>query len=94
MGDFAKLKVARELPPAGRYTDRATALFQMLAGARIIECGAPDDDDAKIEGGGLIIDFVPAGAAEPRRVVFGFNESGMWVEYDGPLNLSSPSSGE
>jgi hypothetical protein len=44
--------------------------------------GAPHGEHLSIEGGGLAIDFVAAGSTEARRVVFGFNGNGMWVEFD------------
>jgi hypothetical protein len=36
-----------------------------------------------IEGGGLIIDYTARNETAVRRVVFGFNELGMWVEWEG-----------
>ena len=88
MGDFSSLKVARELPPTGGYTERAEALFEGLCGATIVEIGAPDEENTKIEGGGLIIDFIPKSSDQVRRAIFGFNDRGMWVEYDGPITPS------
>ena len=41
------------------------------------------DGAGGVEGGGLVIEYVPPGAATPRRVVFGFNELALWVEYLG-----------
>lgn len=90
MRDLSALTVARELPPAGHYTDRAHPLFQRLCGATILEMGTPVEDDPRIEGGGLIIDYMRAGETTPQRVVFGFNEAGMWVEFEGPLTPSNP----
>ena len=34
-----------------------------------------------IEGGGLVIDYTPEGESIPSRVVFGFNELSLWVEF-------------
>lgn len=82
MGDFSKLQIARELPPAGDYTDRASDLFEAMVGARIVDIGAPFGGDRRIEGGGLVVEFIPAGDTAKRRVVFGFNEGGMWIEFD------------
>jgi hypothetical protein len=50
-----------------------------LIGATIVAFGAaaPECD---LEGGGLIIDYVPAGEAIPKRIVLAFTELGMWVE--------------
>ena len=86
--DFAKLQVATGLPPAGHYIDRAEPVIMALRGARILAVGAADDEDIEIEGGGLVIDFESA-EVSARRVVFGFNECGMWVEYYGPLHSKS-----
>jgi len=49
-----------------------------LVGARIVAVGTSSE---RIEGGGLIIDYVRPREDKKRRVVFGFNEVGMWVEY-------------
>ena len=38
-----------------------------------------------IEAAGLVIDYMPRGATSPRRVALGFNEQGMWVEYQGEI---------
>jgi hypothetical protein len=77
------MPVAAELPPAGHYTERAHELFMSLRGAKIVACGAPVDP-AAVEGGGLIIDFIPDGSDTVRRVVFAFTELGMWIEFYGP----------
>ena len=89
MSDFAKITISRELPPAGHYTDRGVELLKSMCGARIIDIGAADGDSISIEGGGFVIDFVADGSIRPRRVVFGFNERGMWIEYEG--HISPPS---
>lgn len=80
--DFKTLEVDPRLPHSvgGGYGDDARALFKSMQDARIVTIGAPDTD--QIEGGGLVIDFIAAGDTAVRRVVFGFNECGMWVEYD------------
>lgn len=63
------------------YPDGAEALFKRLTGARILQIGSPDDGD--LEGGGLVIDYVPEGATDRHRVVLAFNELGMWVVHEG-----------
>jgi hypothetical protein len=88
MVDYAKIEISGELPPAGDYTEREHSLFARLVGAKIVACGAPVDADA-VEGGGFVIDYIPAGSGAVHRVVFGFTELGMWVEFDG-LKDSSP----
>jgi hypothetical protein len=47
---------------------------------RSLQIDAPSEDG--IEGGGLIIDYSRPESRVTERLVFGFNESGMWVEFD------------
>ena len=81
--DYRALTVVGALPLARFYPEGASELFDHMTGARILAIGGPAEGD--IEGGGLVLDYVPAGADNPHRAVFAFNESGMWVEFDGPL---------
>lgn len=47
-----------------------------MAGARIVRFGTIPDRE--VDGGGLVIDYLPiAGGA--KRCVFAFSEEGMWV---------------
>lgn len=73
----------RALPRASFYPEGDGETFERLTGARILAIGGAAEGD--IEGGGLVLDYQPAASDEARRVVFGFNESGMWVEFEGPL---------
>ncbi len=59
---------------------RRGATFPLdIIGAVIVDFGAaPPECD--LEGGGLIIDYIPKGAADSKRLVLAFNECGMWVE--------------
>src|SRR3954466_13637652 len=50
-----------------------------IIGATIVSFGAAPQE-ADIEGGGLIIDYMPKGATEAKRLALGFNELEMWVE--------------
>jgi hypothetical protein len=34
----------------------------------------------RIEGGGLVLEYRPHGSRETKRIVFAFNDEGMWVE--------------
>jgi hypothetical protein len=54
-----------------------------MAGATIVRIGSVND--AGIEGGGLLVDYIPAGQTQIRRVVFAFNELGLWLEWEGPM---------
>jgi hypothetical protein len=62
--------------------ERGKRIPKEIIGARIVGFGAaPIQVD--IEGGGLILDYVPAGSSSAKRLVLGFNELGMWVEFSG-----------
>jgi hypothetical protein len=50
-----------------------------IVGSTVVGFGAaPFECD--LEGGGLIIDYIPKDSAERKRAVFAFNELGMWLE--------------
>jgi hypothetical protein len=38
-----------------------------------------------IEGGGLVIDYLPEGHTDPVRLVLAFNDLGMWIEGTGKI---------
>lgn len=48
--------------------------------------GAPVTAD--LEGGGLVIDYIPAGHTEVLRAALSFCENGMWLTALGSLDLS------
>jgi hypothetical protein len=86
MVDFKRMEVEPRLPyrfggSGANYGDNARALFESMRGARIVAIGMPPAE-ANIEGGGLVIDFIASEETAMRRVVFGFSEGGMWVEFD------------
>jgi hypothetical protein len=75
-----------EALPLSRWLPKGEEeLFARLRGATIVKLGGTDQ--CGIEGGGLILDYLIAD--EVRRIVFGFNENGMWVEYEGPSSASN-----
>lgn len=49
-----------------------------MIGATIIRMGFIADEH--VDGGGLVIDYLPAGEAGGKRVTFAFCETGMWVD--------------
>ena len=55
-------------------------IFRRLVGCKIIRIGSAADAD--LEGGGLIIDYSIANSALEHRLVFAFNELGMWLLWD------------
>jgi hypothetical protein len=68
---------------ASKLQAREGARQRRLAGATIRRIGSPEEKG--IEGGGLILDYRRPGDHVVRRVVFGFTELGMWVEWEGPI---------
>ena len=82
--NFEGAKVVPFLPATvGRERD---AIPSDLVGAEIIAFGTLASANA-VEGGGLVIDYRPKGERGVRRIVLGFTELGMWVEFQG---LSQP----
>lgn len=59
-----------------------------LIGASIVGFGTVDAD---LDGGGLVIDFVPVGDSRTHRLIIEFTEAGMWVAAQG-VKRPSPSS--
>jgi hypothetical protein len=70
--------------PDCRDSEYGDDLPVKLTGAEILSFGTTD---MHLEGGGLIIDYQPKGESIPMRIVFSFNELGMWISYDGPMSL-------
>jgi hypothetical protein len=78
---FAALNIIEALPMGHFLPQGGEEVLREMSGATIVRIGSPDEGD--LEGGGLIIDFRPAGEVKIRRVVFSFNERAMWVEWRG-----------
>lgn len=80
--DYSALAVVQNLPDYMHPPSEDESVFRRLSGARIIKFGTPAEStcEARIEGGGLVVDYELDG--EEQRIVFAFNELGMWVEYD------------
>ena len=51
---------------------------QELIGATVTRVGTYKDSTL-VETGGLVIDYKPSGSDSVSRVVFGFNDTAMWV---------------
>ena len=49
-----------------------------IVGSKISGIGTIDSS-FRIEGGGLVVDYIPKGSEASKRVVLGFNELGMWI---------------
>lgn len=57
-----------------------------LIGAQIINIGSPADP-GRLEGGGLVIDYKPAGSDQVKRLVLAFNELGIWIKHVGFIGI-------
>lgn len=81
--DYSSLFVVPALPSSAHLPEGGEEIFARLKGAKILAIGG--FADYGIEGGGLIVDFMPDGVEDSECVVFAFNENGMWVEFGGRL---------
>lgn len=75
------LKIVSKLP---HYFDinRSENVPDGLAGAEIIGIGTPEKPEL-FEGGGLVIDYKKSGEKDIWRLILSFNDSGMWIEFNG-----------
>jgi hypothetical protein len=80
--DYRSLKIVEAFPLARFAPEGGEVLFRRMRGATIVQIGSTDEDG--IEGGGLLIDYVPANGTTPYRIVFAFNELGLWTVWEGP----------
>ena len=74
--DTDKFRVGNSLPNRSSLTP-ADPVPPDMVGAQIIKIGSAPDR-LEIEGGGLVVEYRPVGG-KARRVIFAFNENGMWV---------------
>ena len=79
----------QDLTPIARLPDwinphDGDELPPRISGATIVRFGG-GCAKADLEGGGLIIDYIPAGERDTLRVALSFNERGMWVAGLGTL---------
>jgi hypothetical protein len=77
--DLSSASVIPRLPDWRDSARRGDTFPPDIIGATIIHFGAAPTE-CGLEGGGLIIDYVPHGDSESKRLVLAFNELGMWVE--------------
>lgn len=81
--DFSKIKPIPKLP---NFFARELGgeIPADLIGAVILGIGTvPDPLD--VDGGGLVVDYRPAKSKATKRIVFAFNERGMWVIFNRAL---------
>jgi len=55
-----------------------------LIGSKIVGFGTINE--AHVEGGGLVIDYVPHGGTQCQRLHLAFNELGMWIHRQSTLD--------
>jgi FAD/FMN-containing dehydrogenase len=61
-----------------------------LIGSQIMAIGTLKDDN-DIEGGGLVVDFREPGSTTVNRIIFAFNECGMWIECQSGVTIPDES---
>lgn len=81
--DYVGLKIVEAFPHALYAPEGGEVLLRGMRGATIVRIGSTDEEG--IEGGGLLIDYVPANGTRARRAVFAFNELGLWTVWEGPI---------
>jgi hypothetical protein len=79
-----KLRDARIVKKLPDIFGRRQPIPKDLVGATILRFGTYQDGSL-VEGGGLVIDFQPAGADETHRLVLAFNDTAMWVAAEFPV---------
>ena len=84
---FSSIRLIEALPDYFHYPKGGEELLRSMRGATILAIGGTDADG--IEGGGLLIDYIKAGDMQKRRVVFEFNELGLWPKWEGPLPMKA-----
>jgi hypothetical protein len=80
MSEYSRMAVIEALPDSMHPPTEPHKIFQVLAGATIVRIGTPGSAD--IEGGGLVLDYILPHSSTEHRLVFGFNELGMWTIWD------------
>jgi hypothetical protein len=61
------------------HPDRGDEFPEDLLGSTIVRIGTIAEQGL-VEGGGLVIDYRPAGSEAAKRLVLAFNDLGMWIE--------------
>jgi hypothetical protein len=88
--EFPKLSIVQALPSAHFHPEGGEELLRQMVGATIVCIGSTNEGG--LEGGGFLIDYIPAGDTKTHRAVFAFNELGLWVEWEGLIQtkVSAP----
>lgn len=83
---FRSAKPSDKMPALFRPAD-AEAVPLELTNARLLAFGAAPSELC-LEGGGLILDFLPVGEETAQRLVLAFNDEGMWAVYRGKVRAA------
>ena len=89
--DYSHLQPTDKLPESF-FPENGEAVPFGIIGSKIVRFGG-GPRGANLEGGGLIIDYLPHNSDCLMRVVLEFMERGMWVSYVGPV-CKPPTSAE
>jgi hypothetical protein len=92
MGSF-NAEILNNLPDLF-HPNQGDPIPEGLVGAKILRVGTLSENPSAIEGGGLVIDYERPDDCTIHRIVFGFNELGMWLEdqtafHDVPTSILS-----
>lgn len=77
---YAKLKLSPSQGGLGGEQDMSSS-FKCLDGATIVTTGFLSE----VPEGGFAIDYKAKGSNELRRIILGYTELGLWVEWEGKL---------
>jgi hypothetical protein len=78
MAELDEIQVVNRMPDVfGR--DSGERFPEDMIGATILRIGTPENSRKRLEGGGLVVDYLPAGASNGQRVVLSFTELGMML---------------
>ena len=79
---YGRLEIVEALPHSSYAPEGGEELLRSLRGATLVKIGS--FSEGGIEGGGLVLDYLPKGDDQVKRVVFAFTDSGLWVEWASP----------
>jgi hypothetical protein len=75
------------------YYQRGKPIPEAIVGSTILAFGTIPENNTGVEGGGLVIDYLPRDGQRTRRAVLAFTELGMWVGFETELAIPSPAEG-
>jgi hypothetical protein len=76
--DYRSIAIVEAFPDALNVLTGEDEEFCRMRRAKVVRIGTTND--VTLEGGGLLIDYVPRCETIVRRAVFSFNERGLWME--------------